>query len=236
MKKLALIVALLWFGAVALGQRPDGGGSTVAGPVCEGQELTVDLAPEQQIRNIGSKIDGLGMCVFSAIEMGARAQGLEAMRGWRDWCAARYPGGGFPDKVDKLLAAWFQEKHLAPIPYYQYEGNDPAPILTLIDKTGRMACLTYGWSPRYGQRIAHMVCAPAFRGQKAAVLDNNFVAKRRADGAWDEGIYEWMSREELCRRARLQMNGGQGAAWVFCWLTPSAPPSARNRAATPATP
>lgn len=232
MKKLALIVAFV-LGSVALGQRPDGGGSTVAGPVCDGQELTVDLAPAEQIKNIGSKIDGMGMCVFSAIEMGALAQGLEAMRGWRDWCAARYPGGGFPGKVDKLLAAWWQHKGITPIPYYQYQGNDPGPVLALIDKTGRMPCLTYGYSPRYGQLIAHMVCAPGYRGQRACVLDNNFVAKRRADGTWDEAIYEWMAPAELCRRSRLRINGQLGAAWIFCWLPPAAPPAAHNIAPKP---
>jgi hypothetical protein len=164
------------------------------------------------MKNIGSKLDGAGMCVFTSIEMAARYQNLEAMRGWRDWCASKYPGGGYPQKVDQLLQAWFTAKSLPAIPYLQYEGKDPEQIMTLIDQTNRMACITYGTSPRYGGgSIAHMVDAILFRGNFGVVLDNNFIGDDK---------YEWMPRSELLRR----MKYGQGSAWVFVWLTPGSPP------------
>lgn len=219
-KGLALLLVLV--STFAYAQFADRG-SKVAGPAYEGHEVTCDLPPEQQFRNIGSKKDGAGMCVFTSIEMAARAQGLEQMRGWRDWCAANYTGGGWPERVDQLLAAWWKHKGITPIPYYQYEGKNPEKVFELIDRTGRMACTTYGYSPRYGQQIAHMVCAPGYRGKFAIVLDNNFVSKKSGDG-WDENIYEWMDQQELCRRARLV----GGSAWIFCWLPPPAPPPARS--------
>lgn len=196
------------------------GKSIVAGPSYKGEEVTCDLAPQEQFKNIGSKKDGAGMCVFTSIEMAARYQGIDEMRGWRDWAAANYAGGGYPTKVDALLATWFKLKGIAPIPYIQYEGKAPEAVLELADKTGRMICMTYGYSPRYGNgRIYHMTCSPRYRGQLAVCLDNNFVAKKSGDG-YDENDLEWMSKEELVRRIRY----ADGSAWIFVWLSqPPAP-------------
>ena len=211
----SLTVALACVAFVAA--QPSGNKSVVNGVTMEGDSITADLPESEHIKNIGSRLDGAGMCVFSSIEMAARYQGLEEMRGWRDWCAAKYRGGGWPQKVDQTLAAWFAEKKLTPIPYAQYEGNDPTPLMDLIDKTQRMASITYGYSPRYGgaRFIAHMTNAVHFGPRFGAVLDNNFVG---------DNAYEWMTRDELIRRIRLSPNGGQGSAWVFVWLTPGAPP------------
>src|ERR1041385_8595259 len=106
MKRLAAILFALLF-PIAIAAQLAGQTSKVAGPVFEGQELTCDLPPQEQFRNIGSKVDGAGMCVNSSIEMAARAQGLEQMRGYRDWTAQIAGGGSYPDKVDKQLAQWF---------------------------------------------------------------------------------------------------------------------------------
>lgn len=218
MKKLAALLAVFCVAGAVIAQR-GGGQSVVDGPIHDGHELTVDLPAAQQFKNIGSKIDGAGMCVFTSIEMAARAQGLEQMRGYRDWWASVSRGGGWPDQVDKSLKAWFQHKGIKPIPYFQYEGKEPEKVLSLIDRTGRMACLTYGYSPRYGGgTIAHMVCSPGFREKYGIILDNNFVAT-----PGNEKIYEWMDQAELCRRAKLT----GGSAWVFVWLTPPPPPPAR---------
>lgn len=216
-------LALALIAPVAAGQLT--GSSQIAGPSHDGQEITCDLPPQEQFKNVGSKKDGAGMCVFTSIEMAARYQGLEQMRGWRDWCAANYTGGGWPQRVDQLLAAWGKHKNITIPPYYQYEGKDPSPILSLVDKTGRMASITYGYSPRYGGQIAHMVCCPAFRanGKYGVVLDNNFVAQRAGDG-WKEDIFEWMPQAELVRRMKLT----GGTAWAFVWLTSPPPPPPRN--------
>ena len=192
------------------------GGSAVAGRAYEGEELAADLPGREHIKNIGSRLDGAGMCVFSSVEMAARWQGLESFRGWRDWCAQNYRGGGYPSKVDALVKVWCQKKGIAIPPYVQYEGRDPKPILELCDRTGRMACITYGYSPRYGGgTIYHMTCCPKFGGRWAVCLDNNFPGEDR---------YEWMMLDEMVRRVKHP----GGSAWVFAWLAPAPPPCPRN--------
>jgi hypothetical protein len=79
-----------------------------------------------------------------------------------------------------------------------------------------MACVTYGYSPRYGlQTIAHMVCCAKFSGKYAVVLDNNFPG---------EDSYEWMSLAEMLKRVKHP----SGSGWVFVWLAPSPPPVPHN--------
>lgn len=194
--------------------------SWINGLTHDTETITCDLPNDQQFNNIGSRIDGQGMCVFSAIEMAARFQGLEQMRGWRDWCAAKYKGGGDPSKVDKLLAAWWKAKSIEPIPYLQFEGADPEGTMYLIDKTNRMACITYGQSPRYPRLISHMVNGIHFGDKYAVVLDNNYPGDSK---------YEWMEKAELVRRMRIQTNRQLGSAWVFVWLTPGSPPPPKGR-------
>lgn len=198
---------------------PFGESSFVGGRTHAGEVLDCDLPESEQMKNIGSKVDGAGMCVMSSIEMAARWQCMDSRwRGLRDWCA-REEGGGYPEKVTKQLAAYAKAKGL-PDPtsqYLQYEGPDPYPIVEAALKSGRMACITYGTSPRYNQgSIAHMVCcAKAGSGQYAVVLDNNFPG---------ESAYEWMFSTELKRR----INYPRRVGWVFVWLTPPPPPSPRN--------
>lgn len=224
MKKALLpLFALLLIPFASMDAQGPSQSSKVAGPAYDGCEVTCDLPAHQQFKNIGSKLDGAGMCVFSSIEMAALYQGLEQMRGYRDWWASVSRGGGWPQQVDKSLNAWWKHKNIKPIPYLQYEGKDPEAMLRLIDKTGRMAAITYGWSPRYGQQIAHMVNCTGFN-KYGIVLDNNFVSKQSGNG-WDENIYEWMSPQELVRRAKLT----GGSAWIFVWLTPPPPPPARPK-------
>src|SRR5262249_1613552 len=99
--------------------------------------------------------------------------------------------------------------------YLQYQGRDPRPLLEAIDRTGRMACMTYGYGPRYGGTIAHMVCCVKFSGEWAVGLDNNFPGEE-ASG--------WLSFDEMLRRIQYPT----GAAWVFVWLTPPPPPIPHN--------
>jgi hypothetical protein len=108
--------------------------SIIAGRTYDGEEIACDLPGKEHIKNIGSRVDGAGMCVFSSIEMAAVWQGIDSFRGFRDWCATHYPGGGYPAKVDQLIAAYCKAKQIDPIPaYVQYEGRDPGPILLLCD-------------------------------------------------------------------------------------------------------
>lgn len=154
--------------------------------------------------------------------MAARWNGMEDFRGLRDWCA-REPGGAYPQKVDDQLKRYCREKGIEVPPYLQYEGLTPEEVVEAIDRTGRMACFTYGESPRYSSAINHMVCGVKYNGKYGVVLDNNFPG---------EDAYEWMSREELIHRMKVSANPrGRpvlGTAWVFVWLTPPPPPVPRN--------
>jgi hypothetical protein len=190
--------------------------SWVNGRAKDTEELAADLPGEFHHKNIGSKIDGSGMCVFTSIEHAATWQGIDTFIGFRDWCAAKYPGGGYPEKVVKLIAAYCKDKNIPVPPYLQWEGKDPETLLSKIDLTGRMACITYGWSPRYGTKISHMVNCSKYSGAYGVVLDNNFPG---------EDKYEWMSKAELIRR----MKYGSNSAWIFVWLEPPPPPCPKNR-------
>lgn len=195
--------------------QPDKKSSWIAGAVYDGVSITCDLDDEQQMKNIGSRLDGAGMCVFTSIEHAARYQNLEQMRGWRDWCAQNYRGGGYPTKVDQLLKAWWAAKKIDPIPYLQYEGTAPEDLLNLCNKTNRMVCITYGYSPRYGRAgIAHMVNGVLY-DKYGVVLDNNFPGQKN---------YEWMLPNEFVKRMRAEPSGRPGPAWIFIWTTPGAPP------------
>lgn len=191
---------------------PRYGLSVVAGSEYDGEYLTNDLPLNEHIKNIGSHVDGAGMCVSSSMTMAAVWQGMDEFRGFRDWCA-NYPGGGYPDKMDKQIAQYCKEKGIRPPQYIQYEGRNPEEILKACDATGRIACITYGKSPRYGGTIAHMTCCVKFSGKYAVCLDNNFPK-----------TYEWMSLQEMVSR----INHPNGTGWVFVWLTPSPPPVPKN--------
>lgn len=217
--KAILISALLLIPTAAYGQN-----SFINGLAHDNESITCDLPGSQHIKNIGSKVPSYdkrgrpyyaGMCVFSSVEMAALYAGLEQMRGFRDWAATKFQGGGWPDKVDVVLAAYFKEKNIAPIPYIQYEGKDPAEILSLCEKTGRMASMTYGYSPRYGEPIQHMVNGVMYRNSYGVVLDNNYPGEDR---------YEWVASNELTRRTIYPNT----TAWIFVWLHPGPPPSPRN--------
>jgi hypothetical protein len=210
MRKVVLMVLLF------LCQPATAQNSFINGLTHGNESITCDLPGSQHIKNIGSKIDGSGMCVFTSVEMAALHAGLEQMRGFRNWVADKYAGGGWPDKVDKCLTAYFKEKNLPPIPYIQYEGKNPEQILDLCEKTGRMAGITYGYSPRYGQAIQHMTNAVMFKNDYGVVLDNNFPGEDR---------YEWVTRAELIRRTIYPNR----SAWVFVWLHQGPPPSPRNK-------
>ena len=213
--KATLALALCFLVASpALGQR-----SFINGVAHQGQEITCDLPEKLHIRNIGSHKDGAGMCVMSSIEMAARYHGLDELRGLRDWCAHEAGGAG-PDKVNDQLRRFFKAKKLDPkrFQYAQCEPRTAAEleaILKMLDSTGRMICITYGYGPRYGSRISHMVCCAGFpaKGKWGVVLDNNFVG---------ESAYEWVEHSELMRRIRMD------GAWVFFWCPQPAPPLPHN--------
>lgn len=161
----------------------------------------------QWIENIGSKLDGAGMCVFSSFEMMCRYHGVESFRGFRDWCAAKYEGGGYPTKLEKLVADYCKAKGLKEPGWWQFEGPLDAKTASMIRsymRSGRMACTTLYFDDRYGgQKIYHMVNLPHFDEKAFAILDNNFndayqwstlaqAPKKLADNSriWVVGLHE----------------------------------------------
>jgi len=168
----------------------------------DGTEVICELPEKEHIKNVGGR-DGAGLCVFTSIEMSARWANENELRGFQQKMR-KEPGGGWPEKVDRMMA-----KYAPGIKYVQYSGNDPG-ILDLAMKTGRMVAVTYGYSERYGGRVAHMVNLVHMDEKWATILDNNFVGSDKL---------EWMSRVEFLRRWKMT-----GGGWAVILLAPSPPP------------
>lgn len=194
----------------------------VGGPISpDGQEeIQCDLPGELHKRNTGGigprgPGSGAGLCVFTSIEHSAIHQNVPELLGFQKWMTHR-PGGGYPEKVDKMVSVFCKERGV-PVPrYLQVEGGD-MEILKLACKTGRMPGVTYCWSPtgRYsGKYIAHMVNIVHASDEWACVLDNNYPGEDR---------YEWMSWSEF--RKTFMGNGG---GWAVILLPPGPPPAPTN--------
>jgi hypothetical protein len=190
-----------------------GGPSTVAGRVSpdKAEPVMLDLPGSEQMHNTGGKGPrgpgtGAGLCVFTSIEHSGRWSNETSLRGLQKYMTER-EGGGWPEKVDQVLAAY------APgVQYLQYTGPDPA-VLKLALRTGRMPCVTYGYSPRYAGPIAHMVNLIHYSDRWCAVLDNNFPG---------EDQYEWMSPTEF--QARWKSGQGSQGGWAIVPLHAPPPP------------
>lgn len=217
MRAPALVVCLLSlvfvFAGPATGQvaQPVGkislGGTTSP----SGEPIQIDYPVEQWIRNIGSRVDGAGMCVASSIEMSLRWANREEYRGFRDW-AAQWSGGAWPGKVDKYFADFVKAKGLPEAQYVQYEGRD-VELLKLALKTGRLPSITYSGRDgvRYRSPIAHMTCLAHYDEAKdeAAILDNNVSGTELI----------WMS----CAEFRDRWMGGRSGWAVVVLYNPPAP-------------
>ena len=191
------------------------GSIVIDGPTHAGQDVQTDLPVPQRIHNIGSHVDGAGMCVMSSIEMAARYAGLEQMRGLRDWCA-NDPGGAWSGKVVKQIAAFCASKGIPVPPYAQYEGPaDPAALRSVL-AGNRIGCGTYSGRDgvRYRGPIAHMVCIVAARDQ-VAILDNNDI---------QDSDLLWMPESDYLQR----WPDRSGSVWLFAWLAPGAVPAPKN--------
>jgi hypothetical protein len=178
------------------------GDSKIAGRTSpDGAEaIAIDLPASQHLRN-KTGTDGLGLCVWTSITMSGDWCNEDALRSLQQQMT-REKGGGWPERVDEVLP------RLAPgVKYVQYTGRDPGIIQTAV-RTGRMPCVTYGYSPRYagprnpGGRIAHMVNCVHYSANWVAVLDNNFPGDNQ---------YEWMSPAEFKYGWML---GNPNGGWV----------------------
>lgn len=188
-------------------------------------EAQVDYPDEQWMKNIGSRIDGAGMCVFTSAEHAFRNQGLDEFRGFRDWCANHYPGGGYPEKLHKLILAYCRAKGIQTQEeggvtwivrprtgerwtFLQYEGGS----MDLAEKAlaeGILVCTTLYHSPRYGRGVIYHMTNLAHYGPAGvgAILDNNFLP------------YEWASTSVTAERVKLS-----GRVWLVAVLRQGPPP------------
>ncbi len=184
-------------------------GASVGGPRnADGTELQCDLPGDQHLKNCGGS-DGAGLCVFTSISHSARWQNVDVLKDFRDWMR-HHPGGGYPKKVDQMIASICKEKGVPRPDYVQAEGSG-LEILKAACKSGRMPGVTYSFSPtgRYGgARISHMVSLPHADDRWFVVLDNNFPQ-----------TYEWMSPAEF----QKTYTGG-GGGWCVVLLSPAPPP------------
>lgn len=178
--------------------------------VHRGTEAQVDYPNAQWMKNIGSRIDGAGMCVFTSAEHSFRWAGLEEFRGFRDWCAQHYPGGGYPTKLEKLVKAFCKAKGIRidasgdqwaivrangeRVELLQYEGGSMALAERAL-ANNLLVCTTLYRSPRYGGGTIYHMTNLAHWGpaQLGAILDNNFRP------------YEWDSTSGM--EPRLKMGG-----------------------------
>jgi hypothetical protein len=193
---------------VDAGRQPAAPSIRENGPELDGEAVTCDLPTSEHLRNLGSAIDGGGLCVFTSIDHAARWANEPTLIGFRDFMR-RYPGGGYPEKVDESIPRMARSKGL-PVPaYVQHTGGDPE-FLRLALKTGRYPCVTYSGRDGvfYRGSVAHMVNLVHLSERWAVIHDNNFP-----------GRWLWMPPAEFL--ARWQSSGG---GWAIVLLKPGPPP------------
>lgn len=180
----------------------------------DGSPIQIDFPLDQDMRNIGSKVDGQGMCVWTSGERSANLSGLDELEGIRDW-AAQFPGGCGPAKFDAQLKRYCQEKGIEVPNYLFYLGRDPS-ILDVALKSGRMPAISYSGADgvQYRGPIAHMTNLVHFSGGWAGVYDNNYDPRKRI----------WLPEQEFLRR----WASGRSLGWAIVWLDPPPPPKILN--------
>ncbi len=187
---------------------------TVAGNVApDGAEVQIDLPRALHLKNRGGS-DGAGLCVFASLQHAAHWQDAAPLTEIFQWMHTK-PGGGWPEKVDRVVAELCRARDVPRPDYLQIQGTDVG-LLRRACESGRMPSVTYGYSPtgRYGRaRIAHMVNLLHADDRWCAVLDNNFP-----------GTIEWMSPAEFHK----VWTGPSGQGWAVILLSAGPPPVPMN--------
>lgn len=205
------LVLLLWFLPAGECRSEAKVGGNIAP---DGREIQVDLPSRFHLKNRGGS-DGAGLCVFASLKHASIWQNVSATENIFEYMFSR-PGGGWPEKVDKMIDSLCKEKGFKKPEYIQYQGRDLSLLKTAL-KSGRMACITYNYSPtgRYGgSRIAHMVNCCHLDDKWAGILDNNFP-----------GSIEWMDLDTFVK----VWTGGRGNGWAIVFLDPGPPPPPHNK-------
>ncbi|HJZ93117.1 MAG TPA: hypothetical protein VKE40_19730 [Gemmataceae bacterium] len=183
-----------------------------AGPEHDREAVTCHLPEREHLRNAAGN-DGLGLCVFTSIDLAARWANEQALIGFRDFMI-RHAGGGYPEKVDQYVPKMAATKGL-PVPgYVQHTGGDPEFLRAAL-KTGRYVCVTYDGRDGvfYRGRVAHMVNLVHLSDRLAAIQDNNYP-----------GEWLWMSPADFLERWK-----GTGGGWAVVLLRPGPPPIPVNK-------
>lgn len=186
------------------------GNPVIGGFKCPEKDVyaVAQLPAHQKRKNVGGR-DGAGLCVFTSIEYASRWQNEPRLADFQTKMRVEL-GGGWPDKVDKMIA-----KYGKGVGYVQHTGGD-LEFLRAALKSGRMPAVTYnGHDPNYGKRsIAHMVNIIYLDDQWAAITDNNFPG---------ENQIVWMSVAAFKQRWM-----GNGGGWAVVLLSPPPPPVPHN--------
>jgi hypothetical protein len=222
--KRVVVLASVALASIA-GAHPMADFPTTAEPVNrDGIRAVCDLPASEHLRNRGGNDrtrenprgepgKGLGLCVFTSVELAARWQGVQELLGFQEWMTQR-PGGGYPEKLDRMILAFCTERKQARPCYVQHIGGDEA-FLALALKTDRMPCVTYAGRDGFYKDAAgrdtwidHMVNLAHLDDRTAAIIDNN-----------RPGVWVWMSRQDFLLRWRARGNG-----WAVVLLDPPPPP------------
>ena len=205
----------------ALDNAPPVTAITIGGPIdpTGKSQVAIDLPQALRLKNVGGT-DGAGLCVFTSITHAARWAGEHRLEDLQ-LKMRKEPGGGYPEKVDKMIA-----KYGPGTEYIQYEGTDPAILIAALkDKADRMPCITWDGTgdPHYHGRIAHMVNLVCYdtAADRACILDNNFIGP-------NEQV--WMSCKELQRgwTGSQSAPGQKAAGWAIILLNHGPPPPPHN--------
>lgn len=164
-------------------------GAVVDGEEHDGVSIDCPLPPDFHTKNVGGS-DRAGLCVFCSMKHSGYWCLEPVFMGLFDYMK-NFPGGGYPEKVTKMVEQYAREKGL-PVPdYIQVTGMD-LEVLKAACRSGRMPGVTYSHSPtgRYnGSRISHMVSLVHADDNYFVILDNNYVT--------GDKHLEWLSPEEF---------------------------------------
>ena len=202
-------------------RRPWGNEEATPGAPVEGglvspdgtEEIMCPLPASEKKKNVGGS-DGSGLCVFTSIEYTARWANERALFDLQQYMHTQ-PGGGYPEKVDKIMATFAPS-----VQYIQCTKSDLSLLKEAL-ASGRMVAVTYcGMDMHYGahHRVPHMVALEHLSDKWAAVSDNNFPGDNQV---------VWMSPQEFIKRWK----GMDGTGWAVILLQPGPTPIPRRNVA-----
>lgn len=177
------------------------------------EEINCDLPARLHLKNRGGS-DRAGLCVFASLKHSSLWQHQWVTQGIFEWMWDK-PGGGWPEKVDSVIAKMAQQQG-KPKPTYVQIQNKDIEVLKLACKTGRMPGVTYNYSPtgNYRGMIDHMVSLVHASDRWFAVLDNNYP-----------GQIEWMDPDTF---KSVYTRRGTRNGWAVIFLDPGPPPPPKN--------